>query len=171
MTTNVTGVDWSLVGDGGISAGYEKLRKLITTKQTRGSDLFLLLGYEEDDNSFHRLSDYGIGNFEEFIRNVSPVNGKLSTVMWFRCDSAVAYATNENDEFFGTADNPRRWRGGVYIPVIHTRPDGTQVRIAFVAAASGDYGIVDEVVARAAANEAAFQWLRQQKAFDEVAES
>lgn len=159
-------IDWALIGNRGLDEGVQCFEAKQARLETLGGDLYLALGYTAG-GPYQQLDDRRIGNWEKFVVNVSPKDGKLSTVIRYDCDSSLAYADFSRSLFF-EVNGPRRWRGGVVIEVVHTRPSGGQVRVVFMAAASGDFGIVDEAVARAAANEAAFQWLRQQKAFDEA---
>jgi hypothetical protein len=163
-------VDWRTITNVAFAAANKEFLRLVEQAMTDGQNLYLLFGYVEHDN-FAFIADWGTGEFEQRMRNVSTYHGKLSTVVRFGCDSAIAYASAPQHSFFGDTDNPRRWRGGVYLPTVHTRPDGTHVWINLAGAADGDQRIVDEFITRAALNAAAFEWLRQQRAFDEAQNS
>ncbi|HVI69060.1 MAG TPA: hypothetical protein VM581_01240 [Magnetospirillaceae bacterium] len=152
-----------------LDAGVADFRSRKQRGMTTGGNIYLLFGHLSDNGKgvyqFERRGDIGIGDYAEYIINVSPDSGKLATVTEFGSDSEIAYYDFRGDTFF-TADSPKTWIGGVGCRGVYQRHDGTWLTTAFAAAASGDAGPVDKSMARAVVGEAVFLWLMQVRAID-----
>jgi hypothetical protein len=119
-----------------------------------GDSLTLRVGYKDESGQYHDLAVRDLGNdAEQFLPNVDPETGKLSTAIRFDMDSMKAYWKYRSD----IVEGPGRYTGGVSFTVYVETKAGWMER-TFVGAASGVQGFFDMSVTYAAITTMAAIW-------------
>jgi len=109
------------------------------------------------------LGREGFGtDWEQFEANVSPEDGKLATVSYYRLDSAEAF------ERYGESVGPwaRQWTGGVFYRATVQLKSGKWRSRRFAAAASGVQGHYDADAVSAAVRRMAAAWAQRELALE-----
>lgn len=151
----------------GFAAAFSAFYGEVANGRTDDENLAVKLAIIEGDD-YADYGTHGVGNWRQYIVNLSPTDGKLATVLEFGTDSGVAFAADPNHPFFGTEDNPKRWTGAVRRPYGYVRASGETRSITFAFAGSGDLSPIDQYAVEVACAKMGLDWQLWQRALEEA---